>query len=56
MNKNNDPILDNDGKDKYIAKRYIAYIDQVLSESNKQDGNTVIGLLEMAMIAINNRY
>ena len=56
LNKNNDPILDNDGKDKYIAKRYIAYIDQVLSESNKQDGHTVIGLLEVAMIAINNRY
>ena len=35
-----------------IAKKYIVYLDQILKDTNKQDGFDVVDLLETALIAI----
>ena len=45
-------IVDKDGKEVYYTKKYIIYIDQILQGSNKQDGMTVIALLEACVTSL----
>ena len=45
-------MLDNNGNEKYCAKKYIVYVDQILQGSNKQDGMTVIALLEACVSSL----
>jgi len=46
-NENNEPVM--------IAKKYIVYVDQILEESNRQDGLVVISLIEAAVVAIHDQ-
>ena len=45
-------IVDNDDKEEYCAKKYIIYIDQILQGSNKQDGISVLALLEACVSSL----
>ena len=51
--ENNVVQKDTDGNDIYEAKKLIVYIDQILEDCNKQDGATVLSLLEAALLVIN---
>jgi len=44
-----------DGNDGYVPKKYIVYIDQIMEESNKQDGMTVASLLEAILVTISDQ-
>ena len=46
-NENNEPVM--------AAKKYIVYVDQILEESNRQDGLVVISLIEAAVVAIHDQ-
>ena len=48
-------VLDSDGNDVYYEKKYLVYIDQILMNSNKQDGMSVVGLLEACLTSIHNQ-
>ena len=51
--ENNVVQTDTGGNDIYEAKKHIVYINQILEDCNKQDGATVLSLLEAALLVIN---
>ena len=48
-------FYDENGAEMYKARKNIVYIDQIMERSNKQDGVTVISLIEAAIVAINDQ-
>ena len=48
-------VYDEHGAEMYEARKNIVYIDQIMEQSNKQDGVTVISLIEAAIVAINDQ-
>ena len=48
-------VYDEHGSEIYEARKNIVYIDQIMERSNKQDGVTVISLIEAAIVAINDQ-
>ena len=46
------PTVDNEMNNVYYAKKYLVYIDQILTNSNTQDGMSVVSLLEACLTSI----
>ncbi len=55
--KNDDEstMKDTNGNDLYYAKKYLVYVDQILTNSNKQDGMSVIALLESCLTSLHSQ-
>ena len=49
---NDNDVVDTDGNHMYYPKKYLVYIDQILMNSNRQDGMSVISLLEACLASI----
>ena len=45
-------VVDSNDNEVYYAKKYFVYLDQILMNSNKQDGMSEVGLLEACLTAI----
>ena len=55
--KNDDgsTMKDTNGNEIYYAKKYLVYVDQILTNSNKQDGMSVLGLLESCLTSLHSQ-
>lgn len=52
LDEKNNIVCDKNGKEVYEPRKNIVYVDQILENSNKQDGLTVISLIEAVLVAI----
>ena len=52
LDDNNNIVYNASGKEVYEPRKNIVYIDQIMENSNKQDGMTVISLIEAAIVTI----
>ena len=48
-------MIDTNGNEIYYGKKYLVYIDQILTNSNKQDGMSVIALLESCLTSLHSQ-
>ena len=55
--KNDDgsKLYDTNGNGMYCGKKYLVYIDQILTNSNAQDGMLVVALLESRLKSIHSQ-
>ena len=52
LDDKNNIVYNTSGKEVYKPRKNIVYIDQIMENSNKQDGMTVISLIEAALVTI----